>query len=164
MVTGLIVASALVEGKLVSPPRIRMHQARGAVPKTCFICPLASDFPIIASMPKRPRQSHIPSQVRKRKPRRPVDFSNALPGPDDGPELAGEVVSAVHSGAAPGSARPRRRLDEVTRAREGMVARTHHAGELPTFERTYLVRELTQIASISGLMLAVIVVLWLVMR
>ena len=115
-------------------------------------------------MPKRPRQSHIPSQVRKRKPRRTADFSNPLPDSAGAPGLADEPVMAVPTGAAPVATRTRRRLEEVTRAHEGVILRTHHAGELPTFERSYLVRELTQIAITSGLMLAIIIVLWLLMR
>ena len=56
-----------------------------------------------------------------------------------------------------------RRLRAVQQGREGFTVRSH-PGELPTYERTYLVRELTQISIVAGSLLALIVVLWLVMR
>lgn len=115
-------------------------------------------FLIILTMPKRPRQSHIPSQIRRRKPRRSADFSSSLPNPDTA-DIAGEV-------AAPAAASPSggRRLAAVTRQREGAVGRTHLAGQLPTFERAYLVRELTQIGLVSGALLVFLLVVWVLMR
>ena len=49
------------------------------------------------------------------------------------------------------------------RSREGFSGR-QVPGQLPTFERAYLVRELTQIAAISGSLLLLLIVLWIVMR
>ena len=51
----------------------------------------------------------------------------------------------------------------ATRAREGFTPRAS-TGQLPTFERAYLVRELTQIAVISSALLLLLIVLWVVMR
>jgi hypothetical protein len=51
----------------------------------------------------------------------------------------------------------------VQQTREGFTMRSH-PGELPTYERTYLVRELTQITIVATSLLALIIVLWVVMR
>jgi hypothetical protein len=112
-------------------------------------------------MPKRPRQSHIPSQPRRRKPRRTQDFSAALPATDGGETDLIEAASPV--AATPAAPVIGRRLRAVQQAREGFAPRSH-PGELPTYERTFLVRELTQISIVAGSLLALIIVLWLVMR
>ena len=56
-----------------------------------------------------------------------------------------------------------RRTAAAMRSREGFSGR-QIPGQLPTFERSYLIRELTQIAVISGSLLMLLVVLWIVMR
>jgi hypothetical protein len=56
-----------------------------------------------------------------------------------------------------------RRFAAATSAREGYSGRMI-PGQLPTFERAYLIRELTQIAVISGSLLTLLIVLWIVMR
>ena len=124
-------------------------------------------------MPKRSRTSHIPSQIRRRKPRRPNDFTSALAGSQafhDLAEAEAAVVPQSPERAAAATAAPSpgprmgRRLEAATRAREGYSPRTAAAGQLPTFQRAYLIRELTQIAVISGGLLLFLIVLWLVMR
>lgn len=65
--------------------------------------------------------------------------------------------------AAATTARVGRRTAALTRSRD-TVGRLHQTGQLPTFDRVYLKRELTQIAVLSGGLLALILVLWLVMR
>ena len=113
-------------------------------------------------MAKRSRTSHIPSQIRRRKNRRPNDFTSALAESETFQEIA-EAEAAVSPAAvaAPGP-RMGRRLEAASRRREGYVARG--AGQLPTFERAFLMRELTQIGVISGVLLALLLVLWVVMR
>lgn len=56
-----------------------------------------------------------------------------------------------------------RRLAAASSARESYSGRSV-PGQLPTFERSYLVRELTQIGVISGALLALLIVLSVVMR
>lgn len=118
-------------------------------------------------MPKRSRTSHIPSQIRRRKPRRPNDFTNALAESQAFRNLAEAEAAAVPmtATATPVAAAPRmgRRLEAATRSREGFGGRTA-PGQLPTFERSYLIRELTQIAAISGSLLLLIIVLAVIMR
>jgi hypothetical protein len=117
-------------------------------------------------MPKRSRTSHIPSQIRRRKPRRPNDFTSALAESQTFRNLAEAEAGAVPlSPTAAPVAAPRmgRRLAAATGAREGYSGRTL-PGQLPTFERAYLIRELTQIAVISGSLLLLLIVLWVVMR
>jgi len=117
-------------------------------------------------MPKRSRTSHIPSQIRRRKPRRPNDFTTALAGSQTFRNIAEAEAAAVPlSSETPAAPSPRvgRRLAAATQAREGYVGR-NTAGQLPTFERAYLIRELTQIGVISGALLLLLVVLFFVMR
>jgi hypothetical protein len=123
---------------------------------------MRGDFSIIASMPKRSRTSHIPAQIRRRKARRPNDFTSALAESQAFRQLA-EDEAAIVPATPVATPRMGRRLEAATRSREGYVGRTV-AGQLPTFERAYLVRELTQIAVISGSLLLLLIVLWVVMR
>lgn len=60
-------------------------------------------------------------------------------------------------------ARPRRRLEMLTRSQDSPVVRVS-AGQLPTYERAYLLGELRRIAIVSGLLLTLIVVLAIVLR
>ena len=113
-------------------------------------------------MPKRSRTSHIPSQIRRRKARRPNDFTSALATSETFHEIAEAEAAVVPVSATAPGPRMGRRLEAASRSREGFVARG--AGQLPTFERAYLVRELTQIGVISGALLALLLVLWMVMR
>ncbi len=117
-------------------------------------------------MPKRSRTSHIPSQVRRRKPRRPNDFTSTLAESEAFKELAQAEAGAVPMTAtAVPLAAPRmgRRLAAASRSSDSYSGRSV-PGQLPTFERSYLVRELTQIGVISGALLALLIVLWVVMR
>lgn len=113
-------------------------------------------------MPKRSRQSHIPAQVRRRKPRRPNDFTSQLAESEAFHDLAEAEGAAVPLVPATATPRMGRRLSAATASREGTAHRA--TGQLPTFERAYLIRELTQIGIISGSLLMVIILLWLVMR
>jgi hypothetical protein len=56
-----------------------------------------------------------------------------------------------------------RRLELVTRDREQTVVRVI-PGQLPTFERSYLISELRRIGMISGSLLALIIVLTVLLR
>jgi hypothetical protein len=56
-----------------------------------------------------------------------------------------------------------RRLEQVTRTRDQLTTRIV-PGQLPTFERSYLVSELRRIAIISTSLLALIIVLTFVLR
>ena len=122
-------------------------------------------------MPKRSRTSHIPSQIRRRKPRRPNDFTSALAGSQALHDLAEAEAAVVPPSpeaaalAATATPEPRlgRRMAAATRARESFTPRAN-TGQLPTFERAYLVRELTQIAVISSALLLLLIVLFVVMR
>jgi hypothetical protein len=92
------------------------------------------------------------------------------PTPDVVPDtvesaFAGEPVFAPPPvQAAPVSAQPvaRRRLDMVQQRREAVVRTV--PGQLPTFERGYLVSELRQIGITSGALFAFIVVLAILLR
>jgi hypothetical protein len=122
-------------------------------------------------MPKRSRTSHIPSQIRRRKPRRPNDFTSALASSQTLHNLAEAEAAVVpptpEAAGATATATPGprmgRRLAAASRTRESFAPRAN-TGQLPTFERAYLVRELTQIAVISGALLLLLVVLFFVMR
>ena len=116
-------------------------------------------------MPKRSRTSHIPAQIRRRKPRRTADFNDALPSQIPVTEDAGTPVTASTATAATAIAEPRigRRMAAATRSRETYSGR-QVPGQLPTFERSYLVRELRQITLISGSLLLVLILLWVLMR
>ncbi|HLF79228.1 MAG TPA: hypothetical protein VJB57_17240, partial [Dehalococcoidia bacterium] len=124
-------------------------------------------------VPKRPRQAHIPAQARKRKIRRPFGLSSDQEASDAGPELepnfADEPLNRMgvaglgNSGPVDTSPRVGRRLELVNRSREQVAVRVI-PGQLPTFERSYLINELRRIAVISTGLLALIIVLAVVLR
>ncbi len=112
-------------------------------------------------MPKKSRQAHVPSQSRKRKARRTAssafqDVSGPAVTEDSAPDGEPGSTNQVQR-------RPRRRLDMVTQTREGSGTRIT-PGQLPIFERGYLVRELKQIGLISTALFALIILLALVLR
>jgi hypothetical protein len=139
-------------------------------------------------MPKKRRAAHIPQQsTRRRKaaPRRdfasPPDQARDSEPPadlDGNPIFAGESAnwSSATAGFTPtgpvetrphciGSQTTRRegrRRAELRGAAAGQVRVT--PGQLPTYERAYLVNELQRIGIISGSLLAVIIVLAVVLR
>lgn len=135
-------------------------------------------------MPKKRRQAHIPQQVRKRKPARRLAASAApeqRAGLDGSPTFANDVrapaVSAHASidgpveerGDWPGQAIAtetprRRRLEELRQRQQSAPARAAATGQLPTFERAYLMSELRRISITAGTLLALIVVLAIVLR
>ena len=112
-------------------------------------------------MPKRSRQAHVPQphQVRRRKARREGTVPN-MPEP----VVAEEPVLAVPTAQTPVATRSRRRLVSLSAPAETPVQGRASAGQLPAFDRAYITRELRTIAITSGLLLAVIVALTLIMR
>lgn len=136
-------------------------------------------------MPKKPRQAHIP-RTRKRKARRPgqptgIAASGAVAGDEayeddeDAPTFANEPASisglAGVDASGPVETRPWRarrtsRLETLRRGREPSTTAGVRTvpGQLPVFERAYLIRELRQITITAGGLLAIIVVLTLLLR
>lgn len=118
-------------------------------------------------MPKKARRAHVPQQVvRKRKtarrPEPPSPIVDDAPEPE--PALAdppAAVTPAARSGRV--ETRPRRRLELLTRARDQATVRVV-PGQLPTFERAYLVNELRRITITAGSLLAIIVLLAILLR
>jgi len=121
-------------------------------------------------VPKRPRQAHIPSQVRKRKVRRPGEAAAGQPRsyPEE-PAFVQDPVNgfgaAAFGASGPVDTRPRvgRRLELINRSSEQAAVRVV-PGQLPVFERAYLVGELRRIALTAGSLLAIIIVLAIVLR
>jgi hypothetical protein len=138
-------------------------------------------------MPKKRRNAHIPQQTaRRRRAAARRDFAPAPEPPreneprdlDGNPIFASET--ADWSSATPGfsptgpvETRPHwigsqtgrregRRRAELRGGAAGQVRVT--PGQLPTYERAYLVNELQRIGIISGSLLAVIIVLAIVLR
>jgi hypothetical protein len=116
-------------------------------------------------MPKKSRQAHIPQQVRRRKARRPNLSSPPVYQEPEAPSFVDEpvLVAPGLQSAGPVVARPGRRLEQLTSAREGGAPRVT-AGQLPLIDRAYLIDELRRIALISGSLLTFIVVLAIVFR
>ena len=121
-------------------------------------------------MPKKPRQSHIPQQItRRRKARRPGAAGTMVA--DDLPN-ADPPVFVPPGGQAPvaplepaSQQRQHRRLESVRGVAPAPAAATRTLpGQLPTFEKAYLTRELRQISIITSLLLGVIVALTIVLR
>ena len=118
-------------------------------------------------MPKRARQAHIPKQVtRKRKPVR--RDGGVTTGADAYLDVSGPIQVATGMsrdpvGPIPMPARPApsRPQAPATPARPGTL---RAAGQLPTFERGYLLEELRRIAMTAGGLLALIIVLAVVLR
>jgi hypothetical protein len=133
-------------------------------------------------MPKRPRQAHIPQQAKRRKSRRPTGESTATIADetrgqngsltvDEEPVFAGPPPMAEPAliGTGPVATAPRtgRRLSTLRGAapsEQTAAASRAIPGQLPTFERAYLMRELRQIAIVSSSLLALIVVLTIILR
>ncbi|HLF71395.1 MAG TPA: hypothetical protein VI759_04520 [Dehalococcoidia bacterium] len=136
-------------------------------------------------MPKKPRQAHIP-RTRKRKARRPgqpagiaapgaVAADEAYEDDEDAPSFADEPASlsglAGADASGPVETRPWRarrtsRLEALRRGREPGTAGGIRTvpGQLPVFERAYLIRELRQIMITAGGLLAIIIVLTILLR
>jgi hypothetical protein len=132
-------------------------------------------------MPKRPRQAHIPNQSKRRKVRRPDPGAATVRQPDvarngssrvDEPVFADPPVrpEAGFLGAgpiAPAAPRVGRRVGSLRTPLdrgEALSAARVNPGQLPTFERTYLMRELRQIGVISTSLLALIIILTIILR
>jgi hypothetical protein len=127
-------------------------------------------------VPKKPRQAHIPQQAKRRRARR-IAATSALPAssvaapagealPESEPIFADPpaLSEPAFLGTGPvATPRARRRIDQVRAPQEAVFAR-NVPGQLPTFERAYIVRELRQIAFTSGSLLALIVALTLILR
>jgi hypothetical protein len=109
-------------------------------------------------MPKRPRQAHVPSQVRRRKSRRDVAAAFESPGVFTPAEPAVPLSRSPVAAVPLGELQAGRRLAE---ARAGVVRQT---GQLPTFEHAYLVRELRQIGITSTVLLGLILILTILLR
>lgn len=114
-------------------------------------------------VPKKPRQAHVTLKSRKRKVRRQqaphAIEDRPLPSHDSGSTAeTSSVVAAEPRLAAPaagGRLAARRAQAETTRARQG---------QLPTFDRAYIMRELRQIGVISSVLFGLIVVLTILLR
>ncbi len=108
-------------------------------------------------MPKRPRQSHVPRQAatRKRKAtRRPLYSPEELYAPnpvvEEPPPAAPERQRAV--------------VGQRRRQLSGDQSYAVRAGQLPTFERGYLVDELRRIGITAAGLMALIIVLTVLLR
>jgi hypothetical protein len=134
----------------------------------------------MAYVPKRPRQAHIPSQQRtNRKPKRPFMTGAGRatePLPDDEifepnfadpPLIQGGVSTGIGSGPVDTRPQPRpgRRL-EMLRGNANRDTATSRItpGQLPTYQRAYLMDELRRISLISGGLLGVIIGLTVLLR
>jgi len=135
-------------------------------------------------MPKKRRQAHIPQQARKRKPARRLpappapETRTALDGsPIFADDVAAPAATAHYGVAGPIETRPhwigqaaaaetprRRRLEELRQRQQPAPVRSAATGQLPTFERAYLVSELRRISITAGMLLALIVALAIVLR
>ena len=120
-------------------------------------------------MPKKPRQAHIPPQaIKHRRARRP--FMQGATSSEGLATAAGPTVDSFNSGspaaaaATPTPVRQRRRLEAVRGPTEVTTVYRANPGQLPTFDRHYLMRELFQIGWMSGLLLGVIIFLAIVLR
>jgi hypothetical protein len=139
-------------------------------------------------MPKKRRNAHVPQQAaRRRRAAARRDFAPAPDPPlesepradlDGNPIYASETAdwssaTAGYSPTGPVETRPHwigtqtarregRRRAELRGGAAGQVRVT--PGQLPTYERAYLVNELQRIGIISGSLLAVIIVLAIVLR
>jgi hypothetical protein len=116
-------------------------------------------------MPKRARQAHIPKKApsRRRKARRPavVTGSDAyldVSGPISAAPFGSEPVAPIPLPTRDGP-RPRTQQAQALRSSAARAS-----GQLPVFERSYLVEELRRIATTAGSLLALIVILALVLR
>jgi hypothetical protein len=105
-------------------------------------------------MPKRPRQSHVPQQPRRRRGRRPGAgiSEDQLYAPAPATSVAPGVTADVV--ARPGPARPSGRPTATSRA----------IAALPVYDRAFILSEVRRIAALSGSLLALIVVLAVLLR
>ena len=119
-------------------------------------------------MPKRARQAHIPKQVtRKRKTVR--RDGGVTTGADAYLDVSGPIQVATGMsrdpvGPIPMPARPAPSRPQPHVAAPVRPGTLRAAGQLPTFERGYLVDELRRIAITAGGLLALIIVLAVVLR
>jgi len=107
-------------------------------------------------MPKRPRQAHIPQQTKKRKLRRTplTTAADSYLAPEDNGATFVQPPPPAHGPAEPA----------LSRRAEARTTVLRSAGQLPTFERSYLVNELRQIGLTAAGLLAFIVVLTVILR
>jgi hypothetical protein len=84
---------------------------------------------------------------------------------DDAPTFADEPALAMMPGYGTGVVAPRtRRRTEMLTAERDHISGRVIPGQLPTFERSYLVTELRRISIISASLLALLLVLTLALR
>lgn len=116
-------------------------------------------------MPKRPRRAHVPKQQAKHKARRPPTPAG-LPSPPPTPAFVPEPsAEGPQPPAAVGAGRPLRRLEQLRATREHAHPGSRALpGQLPTFERAYLVGELQRIAVTAGALFVLLVLLAVLMR
>ena len=103
----------------------------------------------------------MPTQSKKRKVRRTATStfqSVADTGAADQSRPDSELDLTAEA-----ERRPRRRLDRVAQTHEGSGVRVT-PGQLPIFERGYLIRELKQIGVISAALFALTILLAIVLR
>jgi hypothetical protein len=115
-------------------------------------------------MPKKSRQAHIPQQPKRRKARRAVPItlsetvvarSAALEEPVEAEPIAPAPITPL---------RPGRRVESLRAPATTQLGARVVPGQLPTFDRAYLVRELRQITLTFAGLLGVIIVLAIVLR
>ena len=117
-------------------------------------------------MPKKPRQAHVPKQVAARRKARRTATSQPV-SVEPAPIFADEPVISVGSsmgGQSPVDTRPRTRLEVLRQSRDTVAPLRTVPGQLPTFERAFLVSELRRIGLISTALLGVIIVLTILLR
>jgi hypothetical protein len=119
-------------------------------------------------MPKRARQAHIPKQItRKRKTARREVVATApesyfdVSGPINTAGIASDPVAPIPIPSAPARARPAPPIVPIAAVRPGTM---RAAGQLPAFERAYLVDELRRIGITAGALLGLIIFLAFVLR
>jgi hypothetical protein len=138
-------------------------------------------------MTKKRRTAHIPQGApRKRRPVRRafegVPVAEPRTDAEGNPIFADDAVApdglSGYGGSSPVETRPhwigssdpeqtparRRRLEQLRRSGGDMCGVRIAAGQLPTYERSYLVSELRRIGITSGLLLTLIIVLAIVLR
>ena len=144
-------------------------------------------------MPKKRRSAHIPQTIthKRRSTRQPNAFPESEPKTDleGNPIFADEPIHPELTGAYGGATSPvetrpgwisgprpadearrptGRRLEQLRRSASGEHAGPGTgriiAGQLPTFERSYLVSELRRIFITSGALLTLIIILNFVMH
>lgn len=107
-------------------------------------------------MPKRPRPTNAPRPARKRKTRRSPLFTAE--------DVYLSPTSAVALEEPPEAEAPASRRAEARQRRGEQSYVIRVPGQLPTFERGYLVDELRRITITAGSLLLLIIVLTLLLR